>query len=136
MNSQILTVADLRITRAGYSRAATIPFFALPYHVAIPSGRLALFAALSLADLCLTWVLLTNGGGVVYESNPLANTILMNYGWSGIVLFKFADMLAVAWITLVLCFIQPKIGRRVLSLACGIVGAVILYSSCLALLYV
>jgi hypothetical protein len=98
-------------------------------------GRLALFAALSLVDLCLTWVLLTNSSGIVYESNPLANLILIKYGWAGMVLFKLADMLAVVWISLVLCLVQPKIGRRVLSLACWTVGAVILYSACLTLLY-
>ena len=76
-----------------------------------------------------------NSGGVVYESNPLASMILMNYGWAGMVLFKFADMVAVSWIILVLCLFRPKIGRRILFLACGIVAAVILYSSCLAFIY-
>src|SRR5260221_14634976 len=118
MNSTVLTVSDLRLNRIQYSRTAAAQALALPFHIEIPVGRLAVFAALSLADLLLTWVLLRNTGGIVYESNPLANLMLMNYGWAGMVIFKFTDMLVVTSVSLVLCFFQPRIGRRVLTLAC------------------
>jgi hypothetical protein len=101
--------------------------------LAIPIGRLAIFAALSAADLCLTWLLLTAGGGEVYESNPLADIVLAKYGWAGLVVFKLTDTLTIMWVVLVLHILRPRISRRVLSVASGIVGSVILYS--LYLLY-
>jgi hypothetical protein len=91
---------------------------------------------LSAADLLLTWILLQNTNGAVYESNPIANALLGKYGWAGMIMFKATDVLIVAWIVLLLSVFQPRAARRVLSAACGIVGSVTLYSSYLVLLYV
>jgi hypothetical protein len=97
---------------------------------------MALFTFLSVADLALTWVLLRHSGGVVYESNPIANLLLIHYGWAGMAVFKFTDMLLVIWIDLLLFCFQPLAARRVLSIACGILGAVTLYSSFLIFQFV
>src|SRR5262249_6684265 len=136
MNTRILaTASGLSATGMRYPRAASAQALALPIPIEIPLGRMALFAVLSLADLLLTWVLLRHSDGIVYESNPIANLFLNHYGWAGMVIFKFTDMLIVAWVAIVLCFFQPRVAQRVLSVACGIVGSVILYSSFLALEY-
>jgi hypothetical protein len=97
---------------------------------------MACFVVLSAVDLLLTWVLLQNTGGMVYESNPIANALLSRYGWAGMIMFKLTDVLLVAWIVTLLSIFQPRAARRVLSIACGIVGMVALYSSYLILQYV
>jgi tryptophan-rich sensory protein len=94
---------------------------------------MVLFGSLSLVDLFLTWVLIGHSSGIVYESNPIANLLLTHYGWAGMVLFKVTDVLLVAWIVLLVGMFQPHAARRVLSVACGIVGAVALYSSFLVI---
>jgi hypothetical protein len=94
----------------------------------IPVGRLTLFALLSLADLCLTWVLLRHAGGAIYESNPIANAFLMRFGWAGMILFKVADVLFVTWLVVLLSLYRPEAGRRVLTVACTMVGVVAIYS--------
>jgi hypothetical protein len=109
---------------------------AVPLNIDIPLGRIALFTLLSVADLCLTWVLLHFSGGLVYESNPIANSLLTHYGWAGIVIFKLSDILLVASIVLVLAIFQPRAARRVVTLAACIVGCVTLYSVYLIIFFV
>jgi hypothetical protein len=138
MSSTILQLApsgpalEIRDTlvKAGDFLAMPAPRYRLSLDV-IPVGRLTLFALLSLADLCLTWVLLRSGGGLIYESNPLANAFLMRFGWAGMILFKVADVLFVAWLALLLAIYRPEAGCRVLTVACSLVGVVVLYSGCL-----
>ena len=63
---------------------------------ALHPGKLSLFLFLSLTDLFLTWRLLLQSHGQVYESNPIADWWLSNYGWSGLAAFKIAMALSVA----------------------------------------
>jgi hypothetical protein len=95
----------------------------------ILTSRFLLFAALSIADLILTFVLLYQGGGVVIEGNPVANALLMHYGQAGMVAFKLADVVLVGWLVLLLGLSRPEAARRLLSAGCAIVGLVTLYSS-------
>jgi hypothetical protein len=48
------------------------PELPLTSSVRLPVRKLLLFVCLSLGDLGLTWHLLSNGKGQVYEGNPLA----------------------------------------------------------------
>ena len=96
--------------------------------VRILTSRFLLFAALSLADLILTFELLYQGGGVI-EGNPVANALLMHYGQAGMVAFKLADVVLVGWLSLLLGLSRPDAARRLLSAGCAIVGLVTLYSS-------
>ena len=137
MDSQVLTRTALPATWLHDSGTASAPAtLAVPLNIDIPLGRIALFTLLSVADLCLTWVLLHFSGGLVYESNPIANSLLTHYGWAGIVIFKLSDILLVASIVLVLAIFQPRAARRVVTLAACIVGCVTLYSVYLIIFFV
>jgi hypothetical protein len=94
--------------------------------------KLLLFVCLSLADLGLTWHLLSHGDGQVYEGNPLARWWLAQYGWQGLTLFKVALAVLVVGLTLVIARRRPRAAGRVLVLSCGILLAVVLYSGLLA----
>jgi len=135
MDSLITTTSALSGTWVRTETPASAPALAVPLQIEIPLGRMALFTLLSVVDLALTWVLLQYSGGVVYESNPIANALLAHHGWAGMVIFKLSDILLVASIILVLSFFQPRAARRVLTLACLIVGCVTLYSGYLVYLY-
>jgi len=95
----------------------------------ILTGRFLLFAALSVADLILTFVLLSQSNGAVIEGNPVAHALLMHYGQVGIVVYKLADVALVGWLALFLGLCRPEAARRLLSAGCAIVGLVTLYSS-------
>ncbi len=101
---------------------ATIPHF----------GKLFVFALLSFADLFLTWHLLEQGTGQVYESNPIARWWLEQHGWLGLVLFKLGVVVVVAGLALLISRYRPRAGGCVLTFACSAVALVVLYSSSLA----
>jgi hypothetical protein len=96
------------------------------------SRKLILFLCLSLADLVLTWHLLSHGDGQVYEGNPLARWWLAHSGWQGLTLFKVALALLVGGLTLVIAQKRPRAAGRVLVLGCSVLLAVVLYSGLLA----
>jgi hypothetical protein len=91
-------------------------------------GRLFLYLALSVLDLCLTYRLLHVGGGHIYESNPIANAWLNRYGWLGLTGFKVASMILVASATVVVSLRHPRAGGGILTFACSAVAIVVLYS--------
>jgi hypothetical protein len=93
--------------------------------------KLALFAALSLADLALTWHLLHRPGGGAYESNPVAAWWLARFGWAGLVGFKAGVVLLVAAVSLVVSRHRPRAAGRVLAFGCSALLAVVLYSGLL-----
>jgi hypothetical protein len=84
------------------------------------------------ADLCLTWHLLSHADGQVYEGNPLARWWLDNYGWVGLAVFKLGLALFVIVVTLVIARQRPRAAGRVLMVSCGILAVVVLYSGFLA----
>jgi hypothetical protein len=90
--------------------------------------KLLFFAALSAADLVMTWYLVDRSGGDVYESNPVANAWLTAYGWVGLVAFKAAMVLLITSIILVISLYRPKTGGRLLGFACLVTGLVVGYS--------
>jgi hypothetical protein len=98
----------------------------------LPSPRL-LFILLSVADLTLTWWLLTRAGGSVYESNPLAAWWLANAGWLGLAAFKVGLVLLVLGLVAILGRLRPQVGSSVLGFGCVILALVVCYSGVLAL---
>jgi hypothetical protein len=91
-------------------------------------GKLALFVLLSVADLALTWWLISGTGGEVYESNPVADFLLRAYGWLGLGVFKFAVVMLVSTLVLVISRSRPRAGGRILLFACSMLACVVLYS--------
>jgi hypothetical protein len=95
------------------------------------SGKQQLFALLSLADLSLTWWLLSGTRGQVYESNPLARWWLEEHGWLGLAGFKGGTVLLVIGLAAVVARHHPRAGDRILTFASAILGLVVLYSASL-----
>jgi hypothetical protein len=98
----------------------------------MPLGRLVTFMLLSLLDLLLTRLLIQQGEGQVYESNPIANWWLTRAGWLGLSAFKLGSVLLVAGLSVIIACYRPRVGRLVLSFACATLLVVVLYSSSLA----
>src|SRR5437879_6238677 len=95
-------------------------------------GPLLIFGTLSFLDLALTYHLLQRGGGHVYESNPVANAWLSNYGWAGLALFKLLTMGLVIVVAVVLSARRPRAANSILTFACSTVALVVVYSCSLA----
>jgi len=91
-------------------------------------NRLLLFAGLSLADLLLTWALISHGNGEVYESNPIAGAVLAKFHWLGLAAFKFLAFAVVVCLTAIIARQRPAVSARVLTFACSALGGVTLYS--------
>jgi len=95
-------------------------------------GKLILFTSLSAIDLYLTNRLLQQSGGSVYESNPIANAWLTNYGLPGLIAFKAVSMSLVITACYFISISRPRMGGMVLSFACAALVAVVIYSFSLA----
>jgi Domain of unknown function (DUF5658) len=89
---------------------------------------LIVFSILSLADLCLTWVLIRYSGGRVQESNPLAQAWLAKHGWQGMVGFKMATISVFLAVVFVVSCYRPRTSLVLVLFACLSVGSVVLYS--------
>lgn len=94
--------------------------------------KLALFLALSAADLGLTWHLLCNSGGPIGEANPLANWLLSHGGWAGLAVFKAATVVLVIGASLGVARRRPEAGGFVLGLACSVLSVVVGWSVALS----
>ena len=90
--------------------------------------RLTLYTLLSLADLMLTYALIQQGNGDVYESNPIAEAWLNSYGWTGLALYKLAIILIVATVAAFVSLSRPRTGGHILTFACLAVALVVGYS--------
>ena len=92
------------------------------------SGKMLTYATLSLVDLYLTYTLVQSSGGLVYESNPVANAWLARYGWTGLAVFKLAAMLLVTLVVTYISCYRPQTADRILRFACCAVAFVVVYS--------
>src|SRR6266849_905705 len=90
--------------------------------------RLILYAVLSAADLGLTYALIRQGEGDVYESNPIAEAWLSSYGWAGLAVFKLVIVLIVAALAAFVSLSRPRTGGHILTFACLAVAGVVAYS--------
>jgi hypothetical protein len=94
--------------------------------------KIALFVVLSMTDLYLTWRLLVDSHGKVYESNPVANWWLTSFGWPGLVCYKLFLVCFIVSVVLLISRFRPHSGGRFLGFACAVLTAVVLYSGSLA----
>jgi uncharacterized membrane protein len=90
--------------------------------------RFALYVVLSLVDLALTYALIQQGDGEVYESNPIAEAWLSSYGWIGLALFKLAIIVIVGLVAAFVSLSRPRTGGHILTFACLAVAVVVTYS--------
>jgi hypothetical protein len=95
---------------------------------AFPIGKFLTFTVLSFADLVLTWALLQLSGGNIYETNPIANAWLTQYGWMGLILFKSLTVLLFTTTCVLVFHYRPRKAALVINTGCLIVGTVVLYS--------
>ncbi|MFL5245375.1 MAG: DUF5658 family protein [Gemmataceae bacterium] len=95
-------------------------------------GKITLFVLLSMTDLYLTWRLLVDSRGKIYESNPVANWWLTSFGWSGLVCYKVFLVCFIVGIVLLISRFRPRSGGRFLAFACAVLTVVVLYSGSLA----
>ena len=96
------------------------------------SGKLLLFALLSLADLILTLHLLQRPGSQVYESNPIANAWITSFGLAGLACYKILMVMTVASLCVIISRYRPCVAGRILQLGCAATGMVVLYSCVLS----
>jgi hypothetical protein len=95
-------------------------------------GKISLFVLLSMTDLFLTWRLMLDSHGRVYESNPVANWWLSSFGWPGLVCYKLFLVCFIVGLVLLISRFRPRSGGRFLGFACAVLTAVVLYSGSLA----
>lgn len=92
------------------------------------SGQVLFYFVLSVADLYLTYRLVQQSGGRVYESNPIANAWLTAYGWIGLAMFKAVAIGLVSSVAVFVSYTRPRLGGAILNFACMAVAGVVLYS--------
>jgi hypothetical protein len=89
------------------------------------------FVLLSIADLLLTWWLLRNGDGPVYEGNPLANGCLARFGWAGLAALKVLTTGLFVALAAVISRNRPYCGGRLVWFGCALQFLVVVYSGLL-----
>ncbi len=94
----------------------------------MPWRKVCFYALLSVTDLALTWLLINTGQGVIYESNPIADAWLSQYGWLGLACFKALCAGLVIVLSLLIALRLPRAGSGILTFACVATAAVNLYS--------
>lgn len=91
-------------------------------------GGLTVFVLLSFLDLCLTWLLIEQNEGRIFESNPIANAWLAQFGWSGLLLFKLAAMTVVIGAVTIIARYHRVKAALILLFACLTLGGVAFHS--------
>ncbi len=90
--------------------------------------RIALMLGLALGDLLLTHCLLTRENSSFYESNPIAQWMLVNFGWLGMGLWKLFTIAIVVSVVVVLARSRPRTSGRLLNLGVSAQFLVVMYS--------
>jgi hypothetical protein len=91
-----------------------------------------LFLLVNLADFVVTaW--LTHGGGF-REANWLAVWVLQNWGWHGLLVYKFGLVTAICLLAQVIARHRPETARRLLSGATALFALVLAAAVVLAVL--
>jgi hypothetical protein len=95
---------------------------------AIHFRKLVVFNLLSGADLWLTWRLMRQGGGLIYECNPVASASLACFGWTGLVVFKATMVAFIGVVAVFISLSRPKTSGRILLFGCLVTACVVTYS--------
>ena len=91
------------------------------------------FILVNALDLFMTYILLKNGNFV--ESNGLANSILENFDYRGVVYFKFGVVGVVVIVAQIMAIRRVNAARRLLKIGSLVVFGVVLYSTFLLFRY-
>ncbi len=92
-----------------------------------------LFMLVSAMDVVMTYVLLSRGGGMFVESNPVANYFLRYWGPRGMVYFKIGMVALICLLAQIIARHRPRTARVLLQGATAVVAVVVLYSLMLRL---
>jgi hypothetical protein len=90
-----------------------------------------LFFLFSIIDFCLTFMLIRQSGGRIFEGNPIASAWLADYGWGGLVIYKLIAILGVATLIIIISGRRPRTAVALAAYACLAAGCVVLYSQTL-----
>ena len=85
------------------------------------------FILVNALDVFMTYALLSHGPEF-QESNPLANSLLANYGFKGMVYFKFILVAFVTIVAQIIARTHPTTARWLLIIGTAIVSLVVIYS--------
>jgi hypothetical protein len=91
-------------------------------------AALVVYVILGAIDFIDTYALIQRGDGTVYESNPLANDWLKDYGWKGLAVFKILITTVLVTTVLVIRRHRPQTAAVLATVACVTLLAVTLYS--------
>jgi hypothetical protein len=97
-----------------------------------PMYKLAAFALLNVCDFAITYVLLTQQSGTVYESNPIAHHTLAQGGWAGLALFKAAIVAFVIGVAVFVYRRRPRAAHGLLTISCVAVMFAVLTGASIA----
>src|SRR4051794_13958293 len=92
----------------------------------------AVFFALSLADLAVTYALLRASPGEFHEGNPVARWWLDRWGWAGLACFKAVVVLLVLATAGAVARRRRRAATGILAFACGATALVVAYGCTLA----
>src|SRR5262249_28496693 len=80
----------------------------------------------------ITYILLTQQNGTVYESNPIAHHTLSQGGWAGLALFKAAIVAFVIGVAVFVYQRRPRAAHGLLTIACVAVMFAVLTGASIA----
>jgi hypothetical protein len=91
------------------------------------------FMLLSAVDFALTKWLVQDSGHEAYESNPVAQWWLTQFGWHGLAGYKISNVLIVIGMSRIVSAKRPQLSRQILGFACAATGVVVVYSATIGL---
>ena len=94
-----------------------------------------LFLLVSWLDVLMTYWLLTHQTGIFIESNPAADLVRSQWGFAGMVAYKFLLVGIVVMNSFIIVRYRPEIARRLIQFATLVVNAVVIYSLFLLLIH-
>ena len=92
-----------------------------------------LFVLVNLMDIAMTSLLLNTGQFI--ESNPIANYVLNEWGFAGVIAFKLIVVSMVMLIANIIAMRRIRTSRRLLHFGTLVVGGVVTYSSVLMMMH-
>lgn len=87
-----------------------------------------LYVLVSSLDLFMTYILLSQSGGVFMEANPVARFFIAEWGAKGMVYFKFSMVAFVCVLAQIIARYRPRSARWLLLGATALVSVVVVYS--------
>ena len=123
-----------RLIDSSTTEAAVLPSESAPDRILASLWRdVMLFFVVSWLDVLMTYWLLTHHSGRFFESNPAADLVRSQWGFAGMVGYKFLLVGIVVMNSFIIVRYRPDIARRLIQFATLVVNAVVIYSLILLL---